>query len=142
MALLTLNDKPIVLKGSGGGGSPGYKITFPATMTNWYKVSQFGFIFADGTTQPVPSYDSIAGKTIDGVACIIGQSTDLYYVLRMTLTKGAIVPYNSAVHKPIATVQPTFAPGVTPTPYGAGLSMIWLPIADTTISVIEMYNTD
>lgn len=33
MALLTLNDKPIVLKGSGVGSS-GYKITFPATATN------------------------------------------------------------------------------------------------------------
>lgn len=43
MSLLTLNDKPIVLKGSGGGGgsSAGYKVTFPATVTNWDKVNQF-----------------------------------------------------------------------------------------------------
>lgn len=140
MALLTLNDKPIVLKGS--GGAPGYKVTFPATVTKWDKVSQFGFIFADGATQKVPSYDSIAGQTIDGVACIIGKSTGPYYVLRMTLMKGAIVQYNSAVGMPLDTVQAIFAPGVTPTPYGAGTSMTWFPIADTTISAIEMYNTD
>ena len=141
MALLTLNDKPIVLKGS-GGGTPGHKITFPATMTNWDKVNQFGFIFADGTTQQVSSYDSIAGQTINDVVCIVGSSNSVYWVLRMTLTKGAIVQYIVASAWPFSTIQATFAPGVTPTPYASGNSLPWFPIADTTISAIEMYNTD
>lgn len=141
MALLTLNDKPIILKGNGGGG-PGYKVTFPATATNWNKVAQFGFIFADGTTREVSSYDSIAGQTIEGVVVIVENPTNPFYVLRMTLTEGAIVQYNVGSALPLNTVQATFSPGVTPTPYSAGSSLTWLPLADTTISAIEMYNTD
>lgn len=128
--------------GGSSGSSAGHKITFPDTATNWDKVNQFGFIFADGTTQQVSSYDSIAGKTINNVVCIIGSSNDTFWVLRMTLTKGAIVQYVVHSASPFVTVQATFAPGVTPTPYGGGNSLPWIPLADTTISAIEMYNTD
>lgn len=128
--------------GGSSGSSAGHKITFPDTATNWDKVNQFGFIFADGTTQQVSSYDSIAGKTINNVVCIIGSSNDTFWVLRMTLTKGAIVQYVVPSASPFVTVQATFAPGVTPTPYGGGNSLPWIPLADTTISAIEMYNTD
>lgn len=128
--------------GGSSGSSAGHKITFPATATNWDKVNQFGFIFADGTTQQVSSYDSIAGKTINNVVCIIGSSNETYWVLRMTLTKGAIVQYIVPSASPFVTVKATFAPGVTPTPYGGGNSLPWIPLADTTISAIEMYNTN
>lgn len=128
--------------GGSSGSSAGYKVTFPATMTNWDKVARFGFIFVDGTTQKVSSYDSIAGQTIDNVACIIGKPTSTFYVLRMTLTEGAIVQCNVSIESPLDTVHATFAPGVTPTPYGGGASLTWFPIADTVISAIEMYNTD
>ena len=128
--------------GGGSSSGPGYKITFPATVMNWDKVNRFGFIFADGTTQQVSSYDSIAGKTINNIVCIIGSSNDVYVVLRMTLTKGAIVQYNIPSASPFDTVEVTSAPGVTPTPYSTGRSLTWFPIADTTISAIEMYNTD
>ena len=126
----------------GGGGSPGYKVTFPATVINWDKVNQFGFIFSDGTTQQVSSYDSVAGQTIENIACIICSSNNVYYVLRMTLTAGSIAQYNVASTSPFTTVRTTTAPGVTPTLFDAGGSTTWIPLADTNISAIEMYNTD
>lgn len=132
---------------AGGGGSssgPGYKITFPATATNWDKISSTAVLYlADGTTKSIANYSSISGQTVENVIGIDGRSDSQFasYVLKMSLSKGSIV---STLHKGLYPNPPivSTAPSSTPTPYYAGIQVFWWPIADTTISAIEMYNTD
>ena len=127
---------------SGGGGVAGFKVTFPATAKNWGMVDPNNayILLADGTFKSVADYSTIGGKTIENVAGILVHSLDSFFVLRMTLSAGKIAHFQLiAVHDMYAV---TTAPNSTGTPYGAGNSMFWWPIADTVISAIEMYNTD
>lgn len=125
---------------SGGGGGPGFKVTFPATATNWTDVDpQLAYIIlADGTLKSVTHYSTIAGKTIENVAGILIKGYASFYVLRMTLSEGRMAQCNM----PLSSVDVTTAPNTTPTPYNSGRDLIWWPIADTVISSIEMYSTD
>lgn len=142
MALLTLNDKPIVLKGS-GGGAPGYKITFPATATNWNQVSFFAVICANGIIVDGTTYSVIAGQTVEGVIALKCVNKDSYWNLKITLDTGAIASYvNASIGAVETQLQIVNGPGVVSPPYGSAVNGIWLPIADTPISAIEMYNTD
>ena len=123
-----------------GGGGDGFKITFPATATNWIRVDPQAayIILADGTFKSVKDYSTIGGKTIENVAGILIKGNTTMEVLRMTLSEGRIaqcdVPSNS--------VYVTTAPNTTPTPYNMGRNLIGWLLADTIISAIEMYNTD
>ena len=127
---------------SGGGSGAGFKVTFPATAKNWDKVDQdYAYILlADGTTKSVKNYSAIGGKTIENVAGIMVHSLDSFFVFRMTLSAGGIAQFNFSLGPSSYSV--TTAPNSTVTPYGAGKSMFWWPIADIVISSIEMYNTD
>ena len=141
MALLTLNDKPIVLKGS--GGSPGYKVTFPATATNWNQVLFFAVICANGTIVDGTTYSVIAGQTVEGVIALKCVNVNSYWNLKITLDTGAIASYVNVSTNVVATqLQIVNGPGVVSPPYGSAEKGIWIPIADTNISAIEMYNTD
>lgn len=145
MALLTLNDKPIVLKGSGGGGSgsTGYKVTFPATATNWDQVVFFAVICADGTIVDGTTYSVIAGQTVEGVIALKCVNAIVYWNLRITLGTGAIASYvNETINAQATQLQIVNGPGVVSLPFGSALNGIWIPLADTTISSIEMYDTD
>ena len=125
---------------SGGGGGAGFKVTFPATATNWRDVDpqSSNIILADGTLISVADYSTIAGKTIENVAGILIKGYAVMYVLRMTLSEGRIIQCNA----PSGSVDVTIAPNTTPTYYNLGRDLIWWPLTDTVISSIEMYNTD
>ena len=127
---------------SGGGGGAGYKVTFPATATNWSAVdpSAAHILLADGTFKSVEDYSTIGGKTIENVAGILVHANDSFYVLRMTLSAGGIAQFNS--FRGIISYEVTTAPNATLVPYNTGKELFWWPIADTVISAIEMYNTD
>lgn len=128
---------------SGGGGSAGYKVTFPATATNWANVFQANLLLSDGSVKSFASYSSVSGQTIENVVGITCISTDGYYVLRMTLSEGRMAQYIDRSGTP-ATVNfiITTAPNTTPTPYSTGRSTFWWPLSDVVISSIQMYNTD
>ena len=127
---------------SGGGGGAGFKVTFPATATNWNMVRSTSVLhLADNTTKSIADYSSISGQTIENVIGIGCQSNDDAYVLRMNLSEGGIA---SAFVTIETYPQPTIAtaPGITPAYYYGGSYVFWWPVADTVISAIEMYNTD
>ena len=127
---------------SGGGGGAGLKVTFPATATKWNMVDSTSVLYlADNTTKSIADYSTISGQTIENVVGIRCQAIEDAYVLRMTLSEGAIActrVSTGAYPYPIVTT----APGSTPTYYYAGNILFWWPVADTVISSIEMYNTD
>lgn len=138
MALLTLNDKPIVLKGS--GGSPGYKITFPATAMNWDKTDSLDLLFADGTTDSHTDYSGLSNQTFENVVGILCKGIS-YWVPTMTLSVGIVAQVIPSAQG-AASFQITKAPNASITPFANATNMFWWPLADTTISAIEMYNTD
>ena len=125
-----------------GGGGAGFKITFPATATDWQTVDPNSayILFVDGTFINVTDYSIIGGKTIENVSGIQIKSFDGQFLLRMTLSEGGIAQID--VNSDVYSYAVTTAPNTTPTPYYSGRSMNWWPIADTVISSIEMYNTD
>ena len=126
----------------GGGGGAGFKVTFPATATDWGYAEVFLLLLADGTIVNGTEYSVISAKTFDSVVGIKCYNSSIF-MLRMTLSTGAIaqikVPGSDVVSSGYSI---TNAPGTTPTQIGNGTSTIWWPVADTVISSIEMYNTD
>ena len=137
-----LSSVDVTVNVASGGGGAGFKVTFPATATNWDKVSSTAILYlADNTTKSIADYSSISGQTIENVIGIGCQSTNDAYVLRMNLSEGGIA---SALVSTGIYPQPTVstAPGRTPDYYYGGMNTFWWPVADTVISAIEMYNTD
>ena len=135
-------DVTVNVSGGGGGGGAGCSVTFPATATNWDKVSSTAVLYlADNTTKSIADYSSISGQTIENVIGIGCQSTDKAYVLRMNLSEGGIA---SAIVATGEYPKPTVstAPGSTPAYYYGGSYAFWWPVADTVISYIEMEKTD
>ena len=128
---------------SGGGGGAGFKVTFPATATNWNNIDidRSGLILSDGTIKPIHVYTDISGQTVENVIGIACYGTSNFFVLRMTLSEGVMAQYISTPYIPI-TATITTAPNTTGTTYGGGTNTFWWPLADTVISAIEMYNTD
>lgn len=116
----------------------GFKVTFPATATNWDKVQDASLLFSDGTQKPFVSYSSVSGQTIENVVGIICLASNISYVLKMTLSKGKI----ALIHYPSSQFRITTSPGTTEAFYVAGDKTFWWPISDMVISSIEMYNTD
>lgn len=126
-----------------GGCGVGHKVTFPAAATNWNKVDFCMLLLGDGTYLNPSSYSEIAGKTIDSVLGIICNPTVSGYVLKMTLSNGSIASWQPAGSLPVAVgFTITNAPNTTPASINMSYNAVWLPVADTTISAIEMYNAD
>lgn len=126
-----------------GGGGAGFKVTFPATATNWNQVSFFAVICANGTIVDGTTYSVIAGQTVEGVIALKCVNIGSLWNLKITLDTGAIASYVNVSSGVVATrLQIVNGPGVVSPPYGSASNGVWLPIADTTISAIEMYNTD
>lgn len=136
--------KILPLQRGGGTSGAGYKVTFPAMATNWDEVNLFLVLCADGSIVNGTNYFSISGKTIENVValkCLTKGST--YYMLKLTLTNGIVANYNTAsISVDTTQYSITKGPNVTPTPFGSSSSYGWLFFADTTISAIEMYDTD
>ena len=127
---------------SGGGGSAGYKVTFPATATNWNQVSGADLLLSDGTVKSFTSYSSVSGQTIENVVGINCVSTGGgFYVLRMTLSEGSMAQTTLGPPQSIA-FRITAAPGTTECLYNAGANTFWWPLSDVVISSMQMYNTD
>lgn len=124
-----------------GGGGAGFKVTFPATATNWNKVDgdYSGLLMADGNSKPITDYSTLAGKTFEGVVGIRCYGSTGYDVLKMTLSSGTIAQTNVAV---VNSFNITTSPNTTPTFLSAGHYSFWWPLTDVVISSIEMYNTD
>lgn len=124
---------------SGGGGNAGFNVTFPATATNWDKLASGGIVQADGTVINMVDYSTLSGKTIPNVIAIrcVG---DGYLVLRMTIQTGKF----AVSHITLYGVNVWLATNneLTKTIMANGSAMDWIPLADTVISAIEMYNTD
>lgn len=119
-------------------GGNGFKVTFPATATNWDKVQDASLLFSDGTQKPFLSYSSVSGQTVENVVGIMCLANNVNYVLKMTLSKGKI----ALIHYPSSSFRITTSPGMTEAFYAGGDKTFWWPISDTVISSIEMYNTD
>ena len=124
---------------SGGGGGAGFSVTFPATAKNWNMISAGGIVHVDGTVVNMIDYSTLAGKTIPNVLeiCISGAG---FYFPRMTVQTGKILfTYIS----PTGVQAKTAVDGESSLIYmGNGSTSRWIPLADTVISAIEMYNTD
>lgn len=122
-------------------GGAGFSVTFPATAANW-DAMKIGsrLLLADGTTKPIHDYSTISGQTIGNVVGINAIGSSTFDVLKMVLSEGSVVQCAPNAQYPSYFL--TTAPNATKTPYGAGTSTLWWPIADTVISSIEMYNTD
>ena len=130
---------------SGGGGSAGYKVTFPATATNWQYIDSeaSGLLLSDGTIKPLHDYSNISGQTVENVIGIACNGNTSFYVLKMTLSKGKMAQYINRSGLPITrNFNITTAPNTTPISYGIGTSTFWWPQSDVVISSIQMYNTD
>ena len=126
---------------SGGGGGAGFKVTFPATATNWSAVGAADLLLSDGTVKSFLSYSEVSGKTIENVVGIHCVSAISFYVLTMTLSEGSLAQCTIGSDQSI-TYRITTSNHTTMAFYGSGKSTFWWPLADTVISAIEMYNTD
>ena len=126
---------------SGGGGGAGFKMTFPATATNWELVGDADLLLSDGSVKSFISYSEVSGKTIENVVGIHCVGSSPAYVLTMTLSEGSLAQCRIGAPQS-TTYRITTSNGTTAAFYGAGTNTFWWPLADTVISAIEMYNTD
>lgn len=125
---------------SGGGGSAGFKVTFPATASNWNKLYVGYIIQADGTWINMVNYSTLAGKTIHNVVEIAAIGVGSYDLMVMTVQTGKIMTANIETTSIFTHIA---ADGESSyTWMGNGLYTRWIPLKDTVISSIEMYNTD
>lgn len=125
---------------SGGGGGAGFSMTFPATASNWGKLSIGGIIQADGTVINMGNYSTLAGKTIPNVVEIFAMGGGGYYLMVMTVQTGKIMITNAdniSIDTFIASDGESSMTWI-----GNGLYARWIPLKDTVISAIGMYNTD
>ena len=130
---------------SGGGGgevSSGYSVTFPATANNWDKILNYAaLVLSDGSTVDFKDYSVVAGRTINNVIDIRASARG-YYLLRLTLTAGAIVVARIASGGTVLSADRTEAPGSTPVYYAADSSNFsFMPVEDIIISAIELIYT-
>ena len=128
--------------GGGGGETPGYSVTFPATANNWNKVTSYAMlVLSDGSTVDFTDYSVVAGRTINNVVEILA-SGDVYYILRLTLTAGAIVVSRIAGNGAFLYADRIAAPGTTPIAYAAqSTHYSFMPVEDIIISAIGMEYT-
>ena len=126
---------------SGGGGGAGFKVTFPATATNWFHVGDADLLLSDGTLKSFSSYSEVGGQTIENVVGIYCIARSNEYVLKMTLSEGSLAQCTLGTLQS-STYHITTSNNTTKTFFNAGDKTFWWPIEDTVISAIEMYNTD
>ena len=135
-----LSSVDVTVDVSGGGGGGGFSVTFPATATNWEKISSCAIIQADCTVIDIKDYSTVAGKTIPNVIEICCQGDYNFYMLHITVQTGKIMMTYITPMRVFATIA---VDGESSTIYSGNGSMArWIPLADTVISAIEMHNTD
>ena len=126
----------------GGEVSSGYSVTFPATANNWDKILNYAaLVLSDGSTVDFKDYSVVAGRTINNVIDIRASSS-YYYLLRLTLTAGAIVVVRIAGGGAVLSTYRTEAPGSTRSYYAVDSSNFsFMPVEDIIISAIELIYT-
>ena len=122
---------------SGGGGGAGYKVTFPATATNWNFVSSADLLISDGSVINFTSYSMVSGQTIENVVGINCIGTDSAFILSITLSGGSVAQYTTGTD-PLTSYMITISPDPTFPSYYGGRTTFWWPLADTVISKIEI----
>ena len=122
---------------SGGGGGAGYKVTFPATATNWNFVSSADLLISDGSVINFTSYSMVSGQTIENVVGINCIGTDSAFILSITLSGGSVAQYTTGTD-PLTSYMITISPNPTFPSYYGGRTTFWWPLADTVISKIEI----
>ena len=134
-----LSSVDVTVNVASGGGGAGFSVTFPATATNWGSLSAGGIVQVDGTVVNMIDYSTLAGKTIPNVLeiCVWGGG---YYVPRMTVQTGKIMLTRITSVGVSTSVVVDGESSITLR--GNSSSSRWIPLADTVISAIEMYNTD
>ena len=139
-----LSSVDVAVNVSGGGGevSSGHSVTFPATANNWDKILNYSvLVLSDGSTVDFKDYSVVAGRTINNVIDI-RASAKSYYLLKFTLTAGAIVVARIASGGMALLADRTEAPGSTPFYYAASSSNFsFMPVEDIIISAIELIYT-
>ena len=134
-------DVTVNVSGGGGGGGAGFKVTFPATATNWGEVAAADLLLSDGTVKSFLSYSDVSGQTIENVVGIHCIAKFPFYVLTMTLSEGSLAQCTLGSPQS-STYRITTSNNTTIALYNAGKNTFWWPLADTVISAIQMYNTD
>lgn len=137
--LLTLNNSPIVLQKEGQSSTVGYKVTFPATAANWDKIGCGGIVHTDASVTDMIDYTKLSGKTFSDIVAIKASGIN-YRTLRMKILSGKIITIFSDGENVFSYLKVDGE--TTHTPMGNGDHLTWIPMADTVISSIEMYNTD
>lgn len=126
---------------SGGSGSIGFTLKFPATAANWDKAGTAYLYIGDGTTKNISNFSSVAGQSISNVVGlqVLSSMNNPFFVFRMKLESG-----NIALKDATGNFSITNSPNTTPTGYGMGQvdRRFWWPLSDIVLSTIEMYNTD
>lgn len=127
---------------SGGGGGAGFSVTFPATANNWDKISSYAtLVLSDGSTVDFKDYSVVAGRTINNVIDIRAGGMN-NYILRLTLTAGAIVLVRVVGGGTSLEVNRFKAPATTRTAYVThSCDYAFMPVEDIIISAIEMIDT-
>lgn len=135
-----LSSVDVTVDVASGGGGAGFSVTFPAKASNWNSLDVGGIIQADGTVVNMKNYSTLAGRTIPNVIEICARGFGSYYLMSMTVQTGKIMITDLG-----NTEINTFIAGDGESSYtwmDNGLSTRWIPLADTVISAIQMYNTD
>ena len=139
-----LSSVDVTVNVSGGGGevSSGHSVTFPSTANNWDKILNYAkLVLSDGSTVDFKDYSVVAGRTINNVIDI-RASAKSYYLLRLTLTAGAIVVTRIGSGGMDLLANRTEAPGSTQFYYAASSSNFsFMPMKDIIISAIELIYT-
>ena len=134
----TIYGNAIILtsKGENTSGGAGFKVTFPATATNWNSTNAYLWL-NDGTMISMGSsdYSNVAGKTFGGVIGLYVIYDGIMDVPRITLT-GSVAVNSLSLSYGITT------DGATPASIGMPPKLIYLFLSDSTISSIEVYNPD
>ena len=138
----TIYGNPIIIPSNGENtsGGAGFKVTFPATATNWYAVNDADLLLSDGTVKSFSSYSNVGGQTIENVIGIHCIALSNEYVLKMTLSEGSLAQCTLGSVQS-STYKITTSNHTTTTFFNVGDKTFWWPLADTVISAIEMYNT-
>ena len=134
-----LSSVDVTVDVASGGGS-GFSVTFPATASNWNKFHVGGIIQADGTVIDMRNYSTLAGRTIPNVVEICAVGVGNYNLMVMTVQTGKIMLTNSDNLEIISKITSDGESSFTW--MSNGLYSRWIPLKDTVISAIQMYNTD
>ena len=133
-------DVTVNVSGGEGGGGAGFSVTFPATASNWNKLYVGGIMLADGSMINMSNYSTLAGETIHNVVEILAVGIGSYYLMYMLLQTGKIMVTD--VRNTDINISIVDGGGFSPIWTGNGVSTRWIPLADTVISSISMYDTE